>query len=268
MTTFPTLPQAAAALDGEVRGGAILCPGPGHSPTDRSLSVKPDGCDAEGFVVHSFAGDDWKQCRELVRSKLGLAERSEKTSNQNGKARGWTTLAEYVYRDAQGAPYLKVRKCLDENGDKQYPQSHWDGKAWVKGKPSSPKIPYRLPQLLAASLTTIVYFCEGEKDADALAKLGFVATTASEGASAKWDPALTPYFKDRNVVILPDADTPGRKHAQKVAKALNGVVAFLRVLDLYPDRDDGSDVSDWLADRRRKARTAGKRDPLVGSARG
>jgi len=128
MTTFPTLPQAAAALDGEVRGGAILCPGPGHSPTDRSLSVKPDGCDAEGFVVHSFAGDDWKQCRELVRSKLGLAERSEKTSNQNGKARGWTTLAEYVYRDAQGAPYLKVRKCLERTAISNIPSPIGMGK--------------------------------------------------------------------------------------------------------------------------------------------
>ncbi len=45
-----------------------------------------------------------------------------------------------------------------------------------------------LPQLIAAPTTAPVYFCEGEKDADTLAKIGFVATTASEGAAAKWDP--------------------------------------------------------------------------------
>jgi hypothetical protein len=69
----------------------------------------------------------------------------------------------------------------------------------------------------------------------------------SEGASAKWDPALTPYFKDRRVVILPDADRPGRAHGQKVAKAIRGVAASVRVVDLFPDRHDGSDVSDWIA---------------------
>ena len=74
-----------------------------------------------------------------------------------------------------------------------------------------------------------------------------MATTASEGAAAKWDPALTPYFKDRHVVILPDADRPGRAHAQKVAKAIHGVAASVRILDLYPERHDGSDVSDFIA---------------------
>ena len=68
----------------------------------------------------------------------------------------------------------------------------------------------------------------------------------SEGASAKWAPELTPYFKDRRVVILPDADAPGRKHAQKVAAALYDVAASIKVVDLYPERTDGHDVSDWL----------------------
>ena len=76
--------------------------------------------------------------------------------------------------------------------------------------------------------------------------IGLVATTASEGAAAKWDAALTPYFKDRHVVILPDADLPGRAHAQKVAKAIHGVAASVRIVDLFPDRQDGSDVSDWI----------------------
>ena len=93
----------------------------------------------------------------------------------------------------------------------------------------------------------MVYFCEGEKDADNLAsKACVVATSASEGASAKWAPELTQYFKDRRVVILPDADEPGRKHAHKVAKALYEVAASVKVVDLFPDRSDGHDVTDWL----------------------
>ena len=103
-----------------------------------------------------------------------------------------------------------------------------------------------MPELLAAPRTTIAYVCEGEKDCDNLAEIGFVATTASEGASAKWTPELTEFFRGRRVVILPDADEPGRKHGEKVARALNSVATSVKIVDLFPDRNDGSDVSDWL----------------------
>lgn len=68
MTSF----AIATALGGEVRGNRILCPGPRHSSTDRSLSVtfSPDAPD--GFLVHSFAGDDPMLCRDYVRYRLGL----------------------------------------------------------------------------------------------------------------------------------------------------------------------------------------------------
>lgn len=65
--------SAAAALGGHVSGrDTILCPGPGHSPKDRSLSVKLDPSAPDGFLVHSHAGDDWRDCRDHVRGRLGL----------------------------------------------------------------------------------------------------------------------------------------------------------------------------------------------------
>ena len=48
-------------------------------------------------------------------------------------------------------------------------------------------------------------------------------------------------------MILVDADAPGRAHGQQVSKALHRVAASVRVVDLFPERTDGSDVSDWLA---------------------
>ncbi len=62
----------AAALGGEARGNRILCPGPGHSRHDRSLSVtfNPDG----SFVAHSFAGDDFKECRDHIKARLGISD--------------------------------------------------------------------------------------------------------------------------------------------------------------------------------------------------
>ena len=229
-------------------GNQVRAPGPGHSAGDRSLSVLLDASAPDGFVVHSLLPATMRiACRDYVRDRLGLPPFEAKKKKANGKANGkWSPLAEYVYRDANGEPYLLVRKYLDGDGKKQFPQFHWDGTQWLKGKPAGSKIPYRLPELLAAP-TAVVYFCEGEKDADNLAsKACVVATSASEGASAKWAPELTQYFKDRRVVILPDADEPGRKHAHKVAKALYEVAASVKVVDLFPDRSDGHDVSDWL----------------------
>ena len=61
------------ALGGEISGGQVLSPGPGHSPRDRSLAVRPSP-DGEGFIVHSHCGDDWQTCKDYVRERLGLPQ--------------------------------------------------------------------------------------------------------------------------------------------------------------------------------------------------
>lgn len=61
----------ARALGGQIAGrDAVLVPGPGHSRRDRSLKVKfkPDG----SLSVTSFAGDDWRECKDYIRERLGL----------------------------------------------------------------------------------------------------------------------------------------------------------------------------------------------------
>src|SRR6266700_3486347 len=72
MTNLRTI---ARALGGDVAGpDKVLVPGPGHSPKDRSLSVRLDPRAPDGFVTYSHAGDDWRICRDHVRTLLGLPE--------------------------------------------------------------------------------------------------------------------------------------------------------------------------------------------------
>jgi 5S rRNA maturation endonuclease (ribonuclease M5) len=104
------------------------------------------------------------------------------------------------------------------------------------------RVLYRLPEVVAAS---DVFVCEGEKDSDTVAKMGLCGTTAAFGAKGAWEPGYTASLVGKHVVILPDADEPGRQRAAKVAAALSGAVASLKVLDLFPDRTDGSDLYDW-----------------------
>ena len=125
---LPSLAKIADALDGDVRNGEVLAPGPGHSGTDRSLSVKPEKDAPGGFLVHSFSGDDPADCRRYVREKLGLPEPKATNGKGHGSGTPWTLVAEYIYHTGAGEPYLRVRKYLDGDGKKQYPQDHWDGR--------------------------------------------------------------------------------------------------------------------------------------------
>lgn len=66
-----SLRSIAHKLGGSIAGrNSVLCPGPGHSRKDRSLKVKFKSNDS--FSVTSFAGDDWKLCKDFIRDKLGL----------------------------------------------------------------------------------------------------------------------------------------------------------------------------------------------------
>ena len=234
------LDQVAQALSGEIRNGEVLAPGPSHSDRDRSLSVRLDDAAPDGFITHSFAGDDPIACRDHVRSKLGLQPFSPKAAKG-----GWgEEQARYIYKTAAGEKYLLVRKFVDADGKKQFPPSHWDGAQWANGKPKGDKIPYRLPEFLAAAPSAPVFIVEGEKDADNLAKLSFAATCNSEGAG-KWTRDLNKHFRGRNVIILPDNDLPGRAHAESVAASLQGIAASIRIVEL-PDLPPKGDVSDWL----------------------
>jgi hypothetical protein len=228
------LRSLARALGGEVTGGQVLAPGPNHSERDRSLAVRLSPDAPDGFVVHSYSGDDALSCRDHVRSRAGLpsfapAERSA----------GPSVVAEYVYRLADGSPYLRVRKT----DTKAFWQSHWTGAEWVKGKPAGDPVPYRLPELLDAIHDT-VFVVEGEKDADRLASHGFVATTAPEGAG-KWRASLNRWFEDKTVFVIADNDDAGRAHAETVARNLSGCAASVRIIAL-PGLMPKGDVSDWL----------------------
>jgi putative DNA primase/helicase len=63
----------AVTLGGEVTGpNQVSAPGPGHSKKDRSLSVKVAPGAPGGLLIHSFANDPYRICRDYVYSALGI----------------------------------------------------------------------------------------------------------------------------------------------------------------------------------------------------
>jgi len=246
-----SLQQMAAALGGEVRGREVLAPGPGHSHKDRSLAIRLDPRAPDGFVVHSFSGDDPLASKDYVRDKLGIRwEPKQRGSSSasivrmqdrvSGQSVERPQVAEYIYKMEDGTPYLRVKRTPD----KQFYQSHWTGSSWMNGALMGPKIPYRLPEIREAEHETVL-IVEGEKDVDNLAALGFVATTNAGGAE-KWTEDLADYLRGRAVYILPDKDQPGERHAAQVTQTLAAVAREIRIVRL-PGLPPKGDVSDWLS---------------------
>jgi putative DNA primase/helicase len=83
MTALPDIQMIARAMGGQAVGDKALVPGPGHSPRDRSLSISLSSTDQAGFIVYSFAGDDWQECRQYVCDKLGIP-RWQPSSDRSG----------------------------------------------------------------------------------------------------------------------------------------------------------------------------------------
>src|SRR5262249_206311 len=164
---------------------------------------------------------------------------------------GCTPVAEFIYRKADDTEYLRVRKLERFNGEgvrigKKFPQAWKTNGRWVGKKPEGAiRIPYRLPELLAAPTDPIIDSMEGEKDADRGADLSLITTTNPEGAG-KWSAELNEYFRGRRVRIHEDNDDAGRAHVAKVAAALKDVAKEITVVR-YPEVPPREDFS-WFMD--------------------
>jgi hypothetical protein len=113
---------------------------------------------------------------------------------------------------------------------------------------------YALADLAAARRVFVV---EGEKCADAVAKLGLVATTSAHGAQSPGKTDWAP-LAGKEVVVLPDHDEAGRGYAEKVAGILVNLEppATVRAVDLnFPGRQDHADAVDYIAYHRGRGKT-------------
>lgn len=163
-----------------------------------------------------------------------------KRSSTNGNARQVDKT--YPYHDETGTLLYEVVRYKP----KSFSQRRPDGRGgWVYNLSGVRRVLYRLPELVAADPARQVLICEGEKDADRLALLGFVATTCPQGAG-KWRPEYAEALCGRAVAVLADNDAAGRSHAEQVARALHAIAAEVRVVnfDSLAEKGDASDFLD------------------------
>jgi len=217
------------------------CPLPGHTTPDGHLSITDKG---DRFLIHCIPGPH--KSPEIL-AALGIAALSYSPNGHTPAPKRKGKLdCTYPYNDELGKPLFQVVRLKDPKGFYQRHRGP-DGN-WVNNIEGVRRVLFRLQDVLAAKHAgRVVCVTEGEKDAYNVAALGLSATTNAMGAT-KWKPEYTETLTGAHVVILPDNDTEGEKHAQVVLAALRGKAASLRLVQL-PDRagQHVKDVSDWIA---------------------
>jgi hypothetical protein len=231
-------PAILERLSGVLRTGSgwlAFCPAH-NDQNKRSLSVgvADDGktllkCHAAGCTA------------EKITAAVGMSLADLAGTNGHHRRRR-VEVAAYDYRDERG--FLLSQNVRFE--PKDFLQRRPDGHGgWMWNMDGVRRVPYRLPELVEQQR---VFIAEGEKDCNVLWALGFAATTNAAGAG-KWRDEHTAALVAAaipEVVVLPDNDAAGEKHAHAVAEHCHAAglrVKILRLSGLPPK----GDVSDWFA---------------------
>jgi DNA primase len=208
LAAFPLLTELekdGIKLIGTGSRRTALCPL--HSEKSPSFSVNVDknlfhcfGCQKGGSLIDYIALRDGKSPEDV------LKELSEKLGRMGGRLNSnkpvaSNAIATYVYRSATGAPVYQVLRYEP----KDFRQQKWTGSSWAWGMDGVQRVLYNLPEVLAAGEKPVV-IVEGEKDADNLTKLGWIATT-NVGGAGKWMEGYADALNGRSVVVCGDNAT-------------------------------------------------------------
>jgi hypothetical protein len=160
---------------------------------------------------------------------------------------GFVPEALHVYTAIDGSPvHWRIRAKHPVTGEKWIRPMRRSDDGFALGEPDYPagKPLYAL-HLLANRLSETVVVVEGEWCADALARVGVLATTSGSADSAEkadWRP-----LAGRSVLVWGDNDAPGARYADQVVERLLELGCDVRVVDRealgLPVKGD---AVDWL----------------------
>ena len=214
----------------------------GVSLTERVFNCRRCGTAGDVIDLVKFLdGCDFERAVETL-------AREEKPSPTNGRGGGLGTIAEtYDYTDKDG----KARFQVVRYKPKGFRQRRPNGKGgWIWNLNGVELVPYHLLQLIEGIANEHpAIIVEGEKDVHTAEAHGLVATCNPMGAG-KWRDEYDQYFAGADVIVIPDNDEPGRRHAQTVAAHLSKVARSVRMLTL-----SAKDLTAWVE-------AGGKREEL------
>jgi putative DNA primase/helicase len=221
-------------------GWQALCPA--HADRNPSLSIS----EGKGgrVLLKCHAGCDTKDIMAAL--KLSMADLMPESKAAGKKSRPADTAQPqisniYDYCDEAGVLLFQVVRMEPKDFRQRAPRPEG---GWTWQVKNIRKVLYQLSQLTDADSNQAIYITEGEKDVDRLRDLGLLAT-CNPGGAGKWLSEFNQSFSGRKVIIFPDNDTVGQKHAEDVARSLVGIAQSIKIVKL-PNLPPKGDVSDWL----------------------
>ncbi|NFT04105.1 hypothetical protein FDF18_12510 [Clostridium sporogenes] len=134
--------------------------------------------------------------------------------------------------------YYKVKFKTDDGKQCRYYSIINDK---VQCKRNSEELPYNLYKLVK-SKSNIVYIVEGEKDADTLCRMDFLAVSLK---NFKYDKFHCRFFENKNIIVIPDNDDPGQNYKNGVIKGLKPFIKSYRVFPIEEyAKEPGQDITD------------------------
>ena len=175
---------------------------------------------------------------------MGLKSSDLYPAKKNDRAR---IVATYDYADTAGTLLFQVVRFDPKDFLQRRPDPNKAG-SWVWNMKGVNRVLFHLSHVLTAkSKGQTIYIVEGEKDVEALVSLGECAT-CNPGGAGKWQAGYTESLTGAKIIIIPDRDEPGRKHAALVVRELTGKAESIQVVEL-PDRNGRKvkDAADWVS---------------------
>ena len=244
--------------------GAGFSPCPFHDDSKPSLHLvgakgretgyKCFGCGAAGgildFLVEARIATDHAQAAQLLEERMGESRPQS------------AVVASFIYDDGDGNPVARIDRIEPgRNGRAKdfYPYPATDDGFAERPGLNGTRLPlYRRGEVLdAGRCNGTIFLVEGEGKGDRLREAlraggsGAAVTTIASGANAPIrEDHIADFAGAKMVVVLPDSDAPGRTaaelRARSIARAHRAV--DVRIVDCYPDRNDGADIENWLAE--------------------
>jgi putative DNA primase/helicase len=229
-----------------------LCPAHDDSTPSLSLWTGRNGC----LLVGCWAGCAKERilaCKGLKMGDLFPPSVDGAYGKQRRELPPRRVAETYDYADERGTLlYQAVRYEPKDFSQRRPLRAHGESESdpvahWAYNLEGVRLVLYRLPELLRSPACVPVLVAEGERKADRLRRLGLAATCNVGGCGMGWLPSYSLALRGRRVVVLPDCDAAGAKHAFVVAGSLmcHGA-ASVRIVPL-PGLGAREDVVDWLA---------------------
>ena len=199
---------------------------------DRNASLSIGAGRNGGVVIKCHAGCDIEDV--VAAAGLTMLDLAPEAAPRPPTRR---QVATYPYTDEAGDLLFEAVRY----DPKDFRQRHPNGNGgWTWNMNGTRRVPYKLPELLkGVAAGRRVFIAEGEKDVDALARAGEVATCGPMGAG-KWGQVAdlaTEVLAGAEVIIVADKDKAGRAHAAEVAASLDPVAASVIVVEAATGKD-------------------------------